>query len=93
MPNDADAAKKGKLMRTLRIIWSILIAVFAAVILFRIYSWSQGQGNLHEILSPLGMIFVGLANIFSTRNKTLSSIFVGLAVILVTAGLITLFVY
>ena len=92
-PNEADAAKKGKLMRTARIIWAIIIPVFAVIICIRLYSWSQGKGGLHEILSPLGMICVGLANIFSARNKTLSSIFVGLGLILVTAGLITLFVY
>lgn len=95
MQNDADvaAAKKAKMMRTVRIVWSVLIPIFAVIICIRLYSWSQGKDGLREILSPTGMIFVGLANIFTKRNKTLSTIFVALGLILVVAGLATLFVY
>jgi uncharacterized membrane protein len=92
-PNEAEAARKGKLMRTARVIWAILIPVLVVIICIRLYSWSQGKDGLREILSPLGMICVGLANIFTGRNKTLSTIFVALGLILVTAGLVTLFVY
>lgn len=91
--DDAAAAKKEKTMRTVRIIWLIIIPIFAVIICIRLYSWSQGKGGLHEILSPLGMIFVGLANIYGTRNKTLSTVFVALGLILVVSGLVTLFIY
>lgn len=92
--DEAAALKKENLMRTLRIVWSVLIAVFVAIILFRLYSWSQGKGDLHEILSPLGMIFVGLSNIFSSRNnKTLTGVLVAIALVLVVSGLVTTIMY
>ncbi len=94
IPNDADAAaKKEKTMRTMRMLWLIIIPIFAFIAALNLYRWSQGTGALREIFSPTGMIFVGLANIFTGRNKTLSTVFVALGVILVAAGLITLFVY
>ena len=88
----ANAEKKEKIARTMRVIWSILIVIFGFLLLFRLYDWSRG-GGLRHILSPLGMIFVGLANIFGARNKNLRIVLTAIAMILVVSALITLFVY
>ena len=94
MDNDSsDVAKKEKLLRTARIVWSILIVAFGIVVLLRLYSWSQGKDDLHEILSPLGMIFLGLSTIVGSRNKNLSRVLLAIALVLVISGLITIFVY
>ncbi len=88
-----ETAKKEKTMRTVRILWSILAAVFAFIVLLRLYSWSQGKDGLHEILSPLGMVFVGLSTIVGSRNKNLSYVLLAIALILVVSGLATMFIY
>lgn len=85
--------KNAKMLQTMRIIWMILIAVFAAVVLWRLYDWSNGQDNLRGVLSPLGMIFVGAGALIRPRNKMLSYIFTGIAMILVISGLVLLFIY
>ncbi len=93
-PIDAAVAeKKEKIARTMRVIWSILIVIFGFLLLFRLYDWSRGGDGLRHILSPLGMIFVGLANIFGARNKNLRIVLTAIAMILVVSALITLFVY
>lgn len=88
-----DAAKKEKAARTMRVIWSIIVPIFAFVVLFDLYEWSRGNGALRQIFSPLGMVFVGLAGIFGARNKTLRTVLIAIALILVISGLITLIVY
>lgn len=94
MNNEADnAAKKEKLMRTVRILWLFLSAIFALIVLWRLYTWSQGKDGLHEILSPLGMCFVGLATITGSRNKMLSYVLLAIAMILVFSGLATAIMY
>ncbi len=88
-----NVAKKEKLLRTVRIIWSMLSAVFALIVLWRLYNWSQGKDGWHEILSPLGMVFVGLGTIIGSRNKNLSYVLLAIAVILVISGLVTTILY
>jgi len=74
---------------SLRFLWMFLIAIFAAVIIFRVVSWSRGEGDgLYGILSPLGMIFVGLVQIPVTGNKAVRSILLIVAMVLVLAGLV-----
>ncbi len=92
--NDSDeAAQKAKSARTMQIVWTILIAVFAVIIAFRIYGWASGTDNLRGILSPLGMIFVGAGAITRPRNRNLSYVLTGIALVLVISGLILMFVY
>jgi hypothetical protein len=87
-PEDHDRnAKREKSLRTIRIIWMFLIPIFAIIVLLRLFSWNQGQGNLVGILPPLGMILVGLAQIIGKRNKTLTYALLAVAMIFVVSGL------
>ena len=79
-------------MKTARKVWMFLIPLFAVIILFNLYNWwTQGKDTLPSILSPLGMIFVGLASITGSRNKPLSYVFLVLGMIAVVGGLVTAF--
>jgi len=89
----ADAATKEKAARTMRVIWSILIVIFAFFALFQLYEWSVGKTGLRHILSPLAMVFLGLSGVFGARNKNLRIVLTAIALILVVSGLITMFVY
>lgn len=92
--NDAEAnSDKNKNIRTMRIIWKILICVFAGIVLFDLYRWANGQENLRGLFSPLGMIFVGIGAIIRPRNRNLSYVFTGIALVLVITGLILMLVY
>ena len=71
----------------------ILIAVFAVIILLRLYDWSNGRDNGRGILSPLGMIFVAAGALIRPRNRQLSYIFTGITLVLVISGLILMLVY
>lgn len=94
MTNDTDeAARKAKSARTLQIIWTILIVVFAVITAIRLYGWANGTDNLRGILSPLGMIFVGAGALIRPRNQMLSYVFTGIALVLVISGLILMFIY
>ena len=86
-----EKLKQEKVLKTMRKIWMFLIPFLAAGILFNLYEWTQGSDSLPSILSPLGMIFVGLANITGTRNKPLSYVFLALGLIAVVAGLVAAF--
>lgn len=90
---DEAAAKNEKTMRTLRVVWLILIPVFAAIILLDLYEWSQGKDELRHILAPVGMLFVGAASLIRPRNKNLATVFVTIALVLVVGGLIAMLVY
>lgn len=91
-PDNLDEnSKAAKINNTMRVVWIILVTVFAAVILWRVYTWSNGQGNLRDILSPLGMIFIGLGIIVRPYNKILSYSMTGIAAILVITGLVLAF--
>ncbi|HXH69349.1 MAG TPA: hypothetical protein VNI60_03280 [Pyrinomonadaceae bacterium] len=76
-------------MRTARTMWMILIPIFAVLVLFNLYNWTRGKDGLSGILSPLGMMFVGLASITGSRNKPLSYIFLVLGMLAVIGGLVT----
>ncbi len=89
---DNDAGKE-KAARTMRVIWSILTPVFALIVLFQLYEWSRGDDSLRGILSPFGMIFLGLANMFARRNKNLRTVLIAIALILVVSGLIASIIY
>lgn len=91
--NSEEYLNKNKTMQTMSVVWKILIVVFAAIVAWRLYQWSIGQDNLRGILSPLGMIFVGLGAIIRPRNRNLSYIFTGVALILVFTGLALMFIY
>lgn len=85
--------KKRRQLEWARKAWLVLIPIFALLVLFMLYNWSQGKGSLTSIFSPLALMFVGLSTIFSTKNKVLQYIFLGLGMILVVTGLIFLIVY
>ena len=94
MTNDSDeAAQTAKSARTIQVIWTILMAVFAVIVALRLYAWANGTDNLRAILSPLGMIFVGAGAIIRPRNRNLSYVLTGIALVLVISGLILMFVY
>jgi hypothetical protein len=90
--NFNQTSKQEKNMRTIRIIWIILIAFFSLIILLRVYNWSKGQDDFRGILSPLGMIFLGFSQIVGRENKPLYYIFLGIAMVLVFGGLLLLFI-
>ena len=93
-PDNLDLeAKKAKAVQTMRIVWIILIAVFAVIAVWRIYDWSRGQDNLRGVLSPFGMIFLGIGAIMRPQNAKLSYVFTGIALVLVFTSLILLFIY
>lgn len=91
--NSDENSKVAKINNTMRNIWIVLITVFVAVILWSVYKWSNGQGNLRNILSPLGMIFIGLGIIVRPHNRVLSYSMTGIAAILVVTGLVLAFTY
>jgi len=86
-----EKLKQEKVLKTMRKIWMFIIPFLAAGILFNLYKWTQGSNSLPSILSPLGMIFVGLASITGSRNKPLSYVFLVLGMIAVIAGLAAAF--
>ncbi len=88
-----ETSTKAKAAQTMRVIWIILIAVFAVIVLWRLYDWSNGRDSLRGILSPLGMIFVATGALIRPRNRNLSYIFTGIALVLVISGLILMLVY
>lgn len=84
-----EKAQEKENMPTLAIkAWYVLIPIFALIILWRLYDWSRGEDHLSGILSPLGMIFIGLATITGTRNPPVYYLFLALGSISVIAGLI-----
>jgi cytochrome bd-type quinol oxidase subunit 2 len=91
--DDAATAKNEKVQRTARVLWLVLMPIFALLALWRVYNWTQGKDNLYNTLPLFGMIFVGLASITRPRNKNLATVFTVIALILVVGGLIAMFVY
>ena len=91
--DDAAAAKNEKTVRTLRVLWTILLPVFALIVLYDLYEYSQGRDELRHALAPFGMLFVGAASLIRPRNKNLATVFVAIALVLVVGGLIAMFVY
>lgn len=86
---DAKTLKREKM---LRVFWLLMIVVFFAVIVLRVMNWLRaGGGDLYGILSPLGMIFVGLVRIRVTSNKTLQMILLAVGLVLVAVSLVTAF--
>jgi len=83
-----EKLKQETAVKAARKVWMVLIPIFVIVILFNLYGWTQGKDNLPSILSPLGMIFVGLASITGSRNRVLSYIFIVAGMIAVVAGLV-----
>ena len=82
--------KMARREKGLRIFWLLMIGVFLTVIVLRVTSWARdgSDGNLYGILSPLGMIFVGLVRVGVTRNKMLRAFLLGLGLTLAVAGLV-----
>jgi hypothetical protein len=92
MDNNPDEnARKEKSLRTIRVIWMILIPVFVVIVLLRLYNWNQGRDSLVGILPPLGMILVGLAQLIGKRNKTLTYALLAVAMIFVISGLVLMY--
>lgn len=88
-----EAAQKANSARTIQVIWTILIIAFAVVVAFRLYGWANGTDTLRGLLLPLGTIFVGAGAIIRPRNRNLSYVLTGIALVLVVSGLILMFVY
>ncbi len=74
--------------KTLRVFWMVLIGVFFAAIVLRVMNWMRDGGDLYGILSPLGMIFVGLVQMRVTNNKALQTTLLAVAMVMVIAGLV-----
>ena len=93
-PDNFDVdAKKAKQIQTMRVIWIILLAVFTVIAVWHLYDWSRGRDNFRGALSPFGMIFLGIGALVRPKNRQLSYVFTGIAMILVFTGLILMFVY
>ena len=88
-----ESIDKAKSMRTIRIIWTILIVAFAAIIILQLYEWANGKDNFRSILAPFGMIFVGAGALVRPRNVMLSYILTGIALVLVVTGLVLMIIY
>ena len=84
--------KKAKTLQMVRTVWMILVPLFAAIILWRLYNYANGKDNLSGILSPLGLMLIGIASILSERYKMLRTILIAVAMILVVSALVLLFV-
>jgi hypothetical protein len=84
--------KKAKTLRLIRKVWMVLVPLFAAIILWRLYNYSNGNDSLSGILSPLGMLLIGIASLLGERYKIQKSILFGLALVLVITALVLLFV-
>lgn len=94
IPDNLDLdAKNAKAWKTMRFIWMILIAIFALLAVWRLYDWSRGQDNLRGVMSPFGMLFLGIGAIIRPQNAKLSYVFTGIALFLVFTSLILLFIY
>lgn len=93
-PSDNTEAdlKKAKTLRMIRTVWMILVPLFAAIILWRLYNYSNGKDNLSGILSPLGLTLIGIASIINERHKMLRTVLIAAAMILVISALVLLFV-
>jgi hypothetical protein len=85
---EEKAQEQEKMQALATKVWYVLIPVFALVVLWRLYDWSRGEDHLAGILSPLGMIFIGLATITGRRHQPLYYLFLALGMISVVAGLI-----
>lgn len=93
LDNSDELAKRAKLEKTLRAIWTVLLVVFALLIVFDFYQWTQGKGNLRSILSPFGFIFLGAAMLIRPRNAMLANVLTGIAIVIVVTGLILMIIY
>jgi ABC-type proline/glycine betaine transport system permease subunit len=93
MNNTNNEENKRRQMESVRTVWLILIPIFALLVLFMLYNWSNGDGRLTSIFSPLAFICIGLSNLFSTKNRTLQYLFLAIGVTLAFTGLILLFAY
>ncbi len=92
MERNIDQEKLKKL-NTVRKIWMFLLPVFVAIVLFQLYRWSQNDGNLRGILSPAGMVFIGMAILTERYNKILSYIFIAIGLIIVIWGVVAMIIY
>jgi len=93
-PENLDAdAKKAKAAQTMRVIWMILIAVGTVLTLSELYDWSRGHENLRRVMSPLAVVIIGISALIRPRNKQLSYVLTGIAMIMVVTNLILMFVY
>lgn len=91
--NETEPEKKARQMRTIRKIWMFLIPLFVIVVLFNLYNWSNGEGNIRSIYPPLGMIFVGLATTVGEGKQILRYAFLALGMIFVVTGLVLTILY
>ena len=91
--NNENGIKKERQAQLLRKLWLGLIIVMVFIVLFELYGWSQGKTEFRSILTPTGMIFLGLSRQLPiARNRTLRYIFLALAMIFLVVSLVTLFV-
>ncbi|MDQ6788053.1 MAG: hypothetical protein M3033_14710 [Acidobacteriota bacterium] len=93
-PDDLDVdAKRAKAIQTMRVIWMIIIAVFAVIGSVQLYEWSRGEEPLRRVMSPLAMIILGIGALIRPGNKQLSYVLTGIAIILVIANVILMIIY
>lgn len=85
--------KKAKSYRAMKIIWTILIAVFSVIIVIRLYEWSQGKDNFRGILAPIGLVFVGAGVLVRRRNPVMGNILSGIAIVIVLTALVLMLIY
>jgi cytochrome oxidase assembly protein ShyY1 len=93
-PENLDVdAQKAKAMKTMRVVWMILIAVCTVLTLFDLYEWSHGHENLRRVMTPLALVIIGISNLIRPRNKHLSYVLTGIAIIIALTNLALMIIY
>lgn len=75
-------SKQFRRQERFRKFWMVYILTLSVLVFWSFYRWSQNGGNLDNALLHLGMIFIGLGNIFMNRNTILQYVFLGLGLII-----------
>lgn len=79
--------------KTLRIIWTVLIGVFAVALAIVLYRWTEGKDNLRSLLSPLAFILIGTAALIRPRNAMLANVLTAFAIVSGVAMIILMIIY
>lgn len=83
-----EKLKQEKASKTARTLWMVLTPIFAVLLLFNLYRWTQGKDTLSSILSQSGVMLIGLATLIGSRNKPLSYVFLILGGIAALVGVV-----
>ena len=87
MDEKLDDSDKENKANPLRYLWLVLLPLFFILLLLNLYNWqSEGKNQLHNVLTNLGFIFLGLAALITTKRKALHNTLNVIAIILLLTG-------